>query len=59
MQTDGNFVVYDAAGNPLWTTETSGTPDAHLVLQDDGNVVVYRADGQESWDRVNGAVGTH
>jgi hypothetical protein len=41
MQTDGNFVLYDAGDNPLWWSKTNGTPGAYLELQNDGNLVVY------------------
>jgi hypothetical protein len=41
MQTDGNFVVY-AGDTPLWASDTSGNPGAHLAVQDDGNVAVYQ-----------------
>jgi hypothetical protein len=30
MQTDGNFVAFDAAGNQVWTSATSGHPGAFL-----------------------------
>jgi hypothetical protein len=41
MQEDGNFVLYDTAGSPVWATDTSGHPGAHLAVQEDGNLVVY------------------
>lgn len=50
MQTDGNFVVYDAWGSPLWNSETAGHDGAWLAVQDDGNVVVYDAWGAPLWD---------
>lgn len=30
MQADGNFVAFDAAGNQVWTSRTSGHPGAFL-----------------------------
>jgi hypothetical protein len=50
MQSDGNFVEYDAAGreptDAVFATNTSGHGAAHLAIQDDGNVVLY--DGQNA-----------
>jgi hypothetical protein len=40
MQTDGNFVLYDAAKQPKWATGTSGR-NVHVIMQPDGNLVVY------------------
>ena len=55
LQSDGNFVVYDAQGNPAFFTGTGGNPNARLVLQDDGNIVIYNASDQPVWDRIGGA----
>jgi RHS repeat-associated protein len=42
METNGNFVLYDAASNSLWSTGTAGIANAQtIVMQDDGNLVVY------------------
>lgn len=48
MQDDGNFVVYDANGAPLWATAT-GPSGNSIVVQSDGNVVVYDANGAPRW----------
>lgn len=32
MQTDGNFVAFDAGGNSIWSTKTSGHPGAFLQV---------------------------
>ncbi|WP_435271365.1 hypothetical protein [Streptomyces sp. 1222.5] len=42
MQTDGNFVVYDAGSQPLWSTHTAGNSGAWANMQDDGNFVIYK-----------------
>ncbi|MFB9366486.1 RHS repeat-associated core domain-containing protein [Kitasatospora albolonga] len=42
MQTDGNFVIYDANRNPLWSTSTWNNNGAYLALQDDANLVIYK-----------------
>ena len=51
MQTDGNFVLYDATGTALWWTGTEGNAGARLSVQDDGNLVVARPDGRVIWAR--------
>jgi subtilisin family serine protease len=42
MQGDGNLVLYNQAGQPLWHTNTHGRPGAHAIFQTDGNFVVYQ-----------------
>jgi hypothetical protein len=49
MQTDGNFVLYNQHGVPIWATNTAGHPGAEAVWQNDGNLVVYTASGQPIW----------
>jgi hypothetical protein len=51
LQSDGNLVIYAAAGYPIWATMTSGT--SRLVMQPDGNLVAYRADGSPAWYRLH------
>jgi hypothetical protein len=41
MQTDGNFVLYNAAGQPLWSSTTAGSGAGIVRVQDDGNLVLY------------------
>ena len=49
MQLDGNLVVYDGSGTPLWSSGTDGYARAYLSVQDDGNVVVYGEGGAPLW----------
>jgi len=49
FQADGNFVVYDGAGQPRWNSGTSGTTGGVLQLQSDGNLVVYNGAEQPLW----------
>jgi RNA polymerase sigma factor (sigma-70 family) len=49
MQEDGNFVVYDEAMKPRFSTGTAGHPGAFLRLQNDGNLVVYAPDRTALW----------
>ena len=46
MQSDGNFVVYNWADNPVWAASTRG---ARVVMQVDGNLVVYNASNSPLW----------
>jgi hypothetical protein len=48
-QTDGNLVIYNAAGNPVWHTNTYGTSPGRAHMQPDGNFVVYNSSGQPLW----------
>ena len=48
MQTDGNFVVYTAAGRPRWWTNTR-TPGSRLVVRGDGRLQVTAPDGTVKW----------
>lgn len=45
-------VVYDAVGNPQWSTGTVGNANARLVVQNDGNLVLYSSGGQPLWNRL-------
>lgn len=49
LQSDGNLVIYDSAGVPLWATGTNGVgsnPGRDLmIMQSDGNAVLYEPSG--------------
>lgn len=45
MQGDGNLVVYNSVGTPMWNAGTVGHGGAWAVLQGDGNFVIYPRDG--------------
>ena len=50
MQTDGNLVVSDADGRPLWAAMTQGKGRGdHASFQTDGNLVVSNAKGKAVW----------
>jgi hypothetical protein len=51
QQADGNFVVLNDAGQPLWSTGTQA-PRAFLAFQPDGELVLYNS--TPTWDRFNG-----
>lgn len=47
-QLDGNVVLYDRLGVPVWATDTFHAP-GRLEMQADGNLVLYDADGVPRW----------
>ncbi|MGW1626589.1 hypothetical protein, partial [Streptomyces sp. NPDC002172] len=49
MQTDGNFVVYNAAHKGLWSTRTNGY-GYRAKMNSDGNFVIYDKAGDDIWD---------
>jgi hypothetical protein len=44
FQHDGNLVLYNRAGNPIWATGTNNRADL-LAVQADGNIVLYGSSG--------------
>ena len=54
MQTDGNFVIYDAAGTPVWATGTAAA-GAYLRVHGEGYVMVHDAAGVGLWWSGSGA----
>ncbi|WP_225826391.1 hypothetical protein [Streptomyces naphthomycinicus] len=48
FQGDGNLVLYDTKGTPLWWSGTVGR-GAKAVFQADGNFAVYAQDGSTAW----------
>lgn len=46
MQPDGNFVVYNGGGAPVFHTSTFGNPGAFLRLQNNGSIVIFRSPDQ-------------
>jgi hypothetical protein len=42
---NGNLVLFDANGNPVWSSQTGGHPGAFAAMQADGNLVVRATDG--------------
>ena len=48
-QGDGNLVLYDPSGTPMWASHTSGTAAGFLAMQGDGNLVMYDAAGSPVW----------
>jgi len=50
VRPDGNFTVYGASAEELFSTDTGRYPGAWLALQNDANLVVYDADGVARWN---------
>jgi hypothetical protein len=49
MQGDGNLVIYDQGGQPVWSSNTWENPGSRLIVQNDGNVVIYNPDNIPIW----------
>ncbi|HUD10507.1 MAG TPA: hypothetical protein VMR28_02420 [Candidatus Saccharimonadales bacterium] len=49
LQSDGNLVLYDNNGKPLWASGTNGDSTAFLAMQGDGNLVLYGTNGSPLW----------
>ena len=48
-QGDGNLVLYQNPGQPIWASNTGGGAPGVAAMQDDGNLVVYDAGGMAVW----------
>jgi len=56
MQSDGNFVIYTAAGKAVWAAGTYGTGESnHLYLTGDGNIVIGTVSGSNVWQSGTGS----
>jgi hypothetical protein len=49
LQEDGNLVLYDQDGQPVWASGTDGQPVSELTMQADGNLVLYASSGGALW----------
>jgi len=45
MQGDGNLVMYDQSGKPIWHSETDGHNDASLALYSNGRLAIVDVNG--------------
>ncbi|WP_405594804.1 mannose-binding protein [Streptomyces sp. NBC_01092] len=48
MQTDGNLVVYNEQGKPIWASMTFGS-NHRAIFQQDGNLVIHNAEDRPIW----------
>src|SRR3990167_3129897 len=60
MQTDGNLVIYDASGSPVWSSGTNGkgVPPYRLTMQNTGNLVVQDSQSSVLWQTNTAGKGT-
>jgi hypothetical protein len=49
MQPDGNFCVYQAFGQSVFSTHTSSNPNGYVVMEDTGQLVVYDVNDNSVW----------
>ncbi len=49
MQADGNLVIYDSQGIPVWNSGTAGSTGAFLQARDDGTVEIASTEGSVLW----------
>lgn len=56
LQWDGNLVVSSIFGQPLWSSQSSGTPEPTLRIQDDGNLVIRISSGTPIWSSLTGRI---
>ncbi len=54
FQSDGNFVLLDAASTSLWSTATALHPASQLTMQSDGNLVIKDVTGTQLWQTNTG-----
>lgn len=48
-QSDGNLVLYDSRGAPMWASSTEGFSAGYVEMQPDGNLVLYDGGGTPRW----------
>ena len=53
MQRDGNFVLYNSAGQAVWTTRTENNPGARLTFGNNCNILISSKKGATLWDSQN------
>lgn len=51
LQADGNFVIYEASGAPLFATGTDGEAVEAVVVDNSGRVILYGPAGEVRWVR--------
>jgi hypothetical protein len=58
-QQDGNLVIYNSQGQPVWSSgsEGRGNPPYFSTMQSDGNFVIYGANNNPIWSTGTSGVG--
>lgn len=62
FQGDGNLVLYNEYGRPLWASDTPDSNPGYLEMQADGNFAMYDVDGVllfDTWRDTGGAHGAY
>ncbi len=49
LERDGNLILIDAGGHPIWATNTRGQGVEKCIMQPDGNLVLYTHNDQPVW----------
>src|SRR5919197_1433968 len=49
LQQDGNLVLYEPEGQPVWASGTAGREGSRATMQEDGNLVLYAPTGDPVW----------
>ena len=49
LQNDGNLIIFDNRGLPVWSPNIQGRGVSTLIMQDDGNLVAYTDNGRAVW----------
>src|SRR5262249_35686730 len=49
LQQDGNLVLTDQAGQPVWASSTDGRDVSRATMQEDGNFVLYSSTNEPAW----------
>lgn len=55
MQTDGNLVLRDSAGKPIWNAGTVGHAGAYLSLLETSAPTIFTSGGSSLWPKVQGS----
>jgi lysophospholipase L1-like esterase len=50
LRVNGDFVLFDNTGRPIWATNADHYPNSNLIVQNDGNVVIYNGSGAAVWN---------
>jgi lysophospholipase L1-like esterase len=49
LRLNGDFVLFDNTGRPIWATNADHYPGSKLLMQNDGNVVIYDVSEAPVW----------
>jgi hypothetical protein len=60
LESDGNLIIYDDYGKPIWTSGTSnkGESPYSLKMENNGNLVLYDATNNKIWQTETGVTTT-